>query len=147
MDSVFTTFSRLRILLIAGAAVAYSFAANGEVIGGGVSPSSGFRDDIWIGGEAPELKSLVAPISTSLLDCALRLQPCLKALQIDERLSTPAADAAANVRPDVTGHAVSVSGLIVVMHAEGSGGATSWSVEGERNFDGAGERSWTNPGT
>ena len=42
-------FSLLRMLLIAGAAVACSSAANGEVIGRVAATSSGFRDDIWIG--------------------------------------------------------------------------------------------------
>jgi len=136
---------RLPLLLTMGAAAACSSAANCEVIGALVPSSSGFRDDLWIGGEPRGTKTLIPPMSLPGL-VRLSLKPSLPVFRIDERLATISTDAAANTRLDITGHAVSVSGLTVVICPEASsefGLTTSWAVDGEQTLDNVGEHSWT----
>ena len=138
-------FNPLLIPLLVGAAGASS-AASGQVIGAVGSSSSSFRDDIWIGGEARGTRTFAPSMWAGPRSCADRLQACVEAIRISELLTSIAPDGGADTRLDVTGHEVSVRGVVVTMRADASrsrlGVATSWSVGGEQTLDGAGERSW-----
>jgi hypothetical protein len=135
----------LPILSLAGMALACS-VANGQAIGGVGSSSSSFRDDIWIGGKARGTKTFVPSIWTGPRSCADRIESCVEVIRMNELLTSIAPDPGANTRLDITGHVVSVRGVIITVRAEASPSdpdiATSWSVGGEETLDGVGEHSW-----
>jgi hypothetical protein len=124
-------------------------AASGRDLGRIDSLSSSFRDDIWIGGDPQGTQPLLRPLWSGASRCPERLS-CIRAFRRVELLASPAGDAIANLAIDSTGHAVSMTGLVVTVREDSApllarfGVATGWSVAGEETFDPVGTRSWEN---
>jgi len=106
-----------------------------------------FTDDLWVGGPPLSL-SLMPRLRDDLWKCELKIRrgPCDKAvIHRDERLGSAVPDASANRYVDLTGHAMSLSGMIITQRAEVDdfGDVLQWSIDGEKVFDEAGIRSWS----
>ena len=119
-----------------------------EAIGGGYSFA--FSDDEWVGGQPLGSQNLIPRLIDETWRCSLRISgsPCGTTIYRDERLSSISSDNSANSFVDLTGHMMSLSGIVVTEIAEGggfamiSGDVVQWSVDGEKIFDESGTRSW-----
>jgi hypothetical protein len=140
--------TKLAFLVLAAAALAGA-AANGRDLGSiDADAPNAFSDDIWRGGDPLGTKPFARPLWSGPRGCADQLRSCAVTLRRMELLTSTAADASPNRTVDVTGHALSVSGVIVYERAEPSGflqdfgGATTWSASGELALDNSGTQSW-----
>jgi hypothetical protein len=136
------------LLLLGGAALASQVVEGRELRSIGLGGSYGFRDDIWVGGGPTGTTTFLRPLWSGLWTCANQFGSCVMEFRSDGLLSSTAADASANRTVDITGHAISVSGLVVTERVERSGffldfgEATTWSVGGEQVLDDVGTHAW-----
>ncbi len=138
---------RLWLMLLAGGALSGSVAYGRDL--GSIDPtSSTFRDDVWIGDEPRGTKAFLRPLWSGARNCADRLPSCVRTIRRIELLTSPAGDATANIVLDMTGHTVSVTGLVIIERVEASGFLsglgipTSWSVGGEKVLNPVGTHTW-----
>lgn len=113
--------------------------------------SYNFTDDQWVGGPPRGSERLMPELLDQRWPCTLSVgaRPSVTITYRDERLRSYSTDISANKSVDETGHAVSVSGIIVDEIGEVddfammSGNITRWSAGGESDFDDVGTRSWS----
>ena len=113
--------------------------------------SSVFTDDLWVGGRALGAQTLMPRLPKHVWPCEPRVRAllCKRVIFRDERLSSTAADITPNRYFDLTGHAMSVSGMIIAERVEVDdfamrfADAVQWSVAGEKVFDEVGTHSWS----
>lgn len=143
-------FQGLPRSLIAFLALLASVASGQGSVVIGSSNTYSFNDDLWVGGQPAGHQSFVPRLVDDSWLCALKAggRPCAKVHDRDERLSSNAADISANTYVDLTGHAKSVSGMVISERDEVDGFATicgcvmHWSVYGEKVLDEVGTQSW-----
>lgn len=138
----------LAFLLLAAAALVGP-AADAKDLGSIVQgPRNAFRDDVWNGGEPLGTRTFLRPLWSGVQGCADRLRSCPRDIRRAEVLTSTAADASPNRTDDVNGHALGVSGMVIVERAEpsdffgGFGVTTTWDVGGEQVLDDSGWRAW-----
>ncbi len=113
--------------------------------------SSSFNDSLWINNRVGHSKNLSWPVPEWTPQCLVSCGPIFGAriVRRTQLLSTNSADVSGNKVVDLTGHAMAVSGMIVIERLDPSGFGqdpslpTNWQVVGERVFDGNETHSWS----
>ena len=118
--------------------------------------SYAFTDDAWVGGPPrgpqdllPQLPKSTSPTLNPSLKCKSKAGPllCKRLVHRDDRLSSTD-DTSDNRYVDLTGHVMSLGGMILSEGATGddstamSGDFTQWLVVGEESFDQRGRHTW-----
>ena len=134
--------------LVLAAALASTAVIGRELTGIGAGAPDAFRDDVWIGGDPLGTQTFSQPLWRGATSCAIRLRACSVEVRRVELLTSTAADLSPNRTMDLNGHALGVSGVVVVERADLSGvfgllgGATTWTARAEVALDTAGTHSW-----
>ena len=110
-----------------------------------------FNDFLWVNKGVGNSKNLSWPIPGWTRQCMVGCGPIFGARVVrrTELLSTNSADVSGNKVVDLTGHAMAVSGMIVIERLDPSGFSqdssltTNWLVVGERVFDSNETHSWS----
>jgi hypothetical protein len=112
--------------------------------------SYGFADSLWTNNELERRRMLSPAVADWALRCFVNCGPAFGAYVVrrSELLTSNNADVSGKKIVDVTGHAIGVSGTIVIERLErdgfgaDSGSPADWVVVGERTLDGNETHSW-----